>query len=146
MCGDREMPELPLEIWKDRIKNEIEILQKLANNIQEKHNVEEHPYSKEKMKAVFEYMEEYLTCYVVKYNKKTIGTVSLIEKDGILVTFGLGLDYENSIKTGTYFYLFYYKTIIEMIERKWDVYGRKVRPKSAGIGHSGFLTFVRRIS
>lgn len=100
--------------------NEIEILHKLANNIQEKHNVEEHPYSKEKMKTVFDYMKEYLTCYVVKYNKKIIGTVSLIEKDGILVTFGLGLDYGNSIKTGTYFYLFYYKTIIEMIERKID--------------------------
>lgn len=35
---------------------------------------------------------------------------------------------------------------IEIFERKWDVYQRKVRPKSEGIGHSGFLTFVRKIS
>ena len=34
---------------------------------------------------------------------------------------------------------------IEIIEREWDVQGRKVRPKSQPIGHSGFLTFVRKI-
>ncbi len=34
---------------------------------------------------------------------------------------------------------------IELIEREWDVKGRKVRPKSQGIGHSGFLTFCRRL-
>jgi len=34
---------------------------------------------------------------------------------------------------------------VELIERLWDVAGRKVRPKSTGIGHSGFLTFVRKI-
>lgn len=34
---------------------------------------------------------------------------------------------------------------IELIEREWEVSGRKVRPKSQGIGHSGFLTFCRRI-
>ena len=34
---------------------------------------------------------------------------------------------------------------IEIIEREWDVEGRKLRPKSQPIGHSGFLTFVRKI-
>ena len=34
---------------------------------------------------------------------------------------------------------------IELIEREWEVRGRKVRPKSEGIGHSGFLTFVRKL-
>jgi len=34
---------------------------------------------------------------------------------------------------------------VELIEREWEVNGRKVRPKSTGIGHSGFLTFVRKI-
>ncbi len=41
---------------------------------------------------------------------------------------------------------FIFLKAIEIIERNWEVYGRKVRPKSAGIGHSGFLTFVRKIS
>ena len=34
---------------------------------------------------------------------------------------------------------------IEIIEREWEVIGRKVRPKSQPIGHSGFLTFIRKI-
>lgn len=34
---------------------------------------------------------------------------------------------------------------VEIIERLWETEGRKVRPKSTGIGHSGFLTFVRKI-
>jgi len=33
----------------------------------------------------------------------------------------------------------------ETIEREWDVDGRKIRPKSQPIGHSGFLTFCRRL-
>ncbi|HLC32400.1 MAG TPA: methyltransferase domain-containing protein [Candidatus Nanoarchaeia archaeon] len=40
--------------------------------------------------------------------------------------------------------LFIVKTV-ELIERLWEIDGRKVRPKSTGIGHSGFLTFVRKI-
>lgn len=34
---------------------------------------------------------------------------------------------------------------IEIIERQWEVEERKVRPKSQEIGHSGFLSFYRRI-
>lgn len=34
---------------------------------------------------------------------------------------------------------------VEIIERKWEARGRKVRPKSISIGHSGFLTFARKI-
>ena len=34
---------------------------------------------------------------------------------------------------------------IELIEREWEVEERKARPKTDGIGHSGFLTFVRKI-
>ncbi|MBS3113182.1 methyltransferase domain-containing protein [Candidatus Woesearchaeota archaeon] len=34
---------------------------------------------------------------------------------------------------------------IEVIEREWEVSGRKVRPKSKMMGHSGFLSFVRKI-
>ena len=35
---------------------------------------------------------------------------------------------------------------IEIIEREWEVIDRKVRPKSVGIGHSGFLSFFRKLS
>ncbi len=40
--------------------------------------------------------------------------------------------------------LLYLKSV-ELIERLWEVEGRRVRPKSTGIGHSGFLSFARRI-
>ena len=53
------------------------------------------------------------------------------------------MDFVNTISKNPKFFII--KTI-EIIERKWDVYQRKVRPKSTGIGHSGFLTFVRRIA
>ncbi len=35
---------------------------------------------------------------------------------------------------------------IEIIERLWKVKGRIVHPKGTDIGHSGFITFVRKIS
>ncbi len=41
--------------------------------------------------------------------------------------------------------LIFLKTV-EISEREWDVEERKVRPKSQTIGHSGFMTFVRKIS
>ncbi len=50
-------------------------------------------------------------------------------------------DFVNSIPQG----LVHLKTI-EIIEREWEVSGRKIRPKTAAVGHSGFLTFVRRVS
>jgi len=33
----------------------------------------------------------------------------------------------------------------EIIEREWEVEERKVRPKSRGIGHSGLISFCRRL-
>ena len=40
---------------------------------------------------------------------------------------------------------FLYIKTVELIERPWEFDGRKVRPKSTGIGHSGFISFARRI-
>jgi tRNA (adenine57-N1/adenine58-N1)-methyltransferase len=34
---------------------------------------------------------------------------------------------------------------IEIIERDWEFDGRKIRPESQQIGHSGFISFVRKI-
>ena len=33
----------------------------------------------------------------------------------------------------------------EIIEREWEIDGRKIRPRSQQIGHSGFISFARRI-
>jgi tRNA (adenine57-N1/adenine58-N1)-methyltransferase catalytic subunit len=40
---------------------------------------------------------------------------------------------------------FIYIKTIEIIEREWDVNQRKVRPRTQAIGHSGFITFARKI-
>jgi tRNA (adenine57-N1/adenine58-N1)-methyltransferase catalytic subunit len=40
--------------------------------------------------------------------------------------------------------LVFLKTV-EVIERDWEVEGRKIRPRSQAIGHSGFLTFCRKV-
>lgn len=39
-----------------------------------------------------------------------------------------------------------YIDTVEILQRNWDNEGRKVRPQSISIGHSGFMTFVRRVS
>lgn len=52
------------------------------------------------------------------------------------------MDFVNAIKRTNNF--MYTKTI-EVIQREWEIEERKVRPKSQPIGHSGFLSFCRRI-
>ena len=39
---------------------------------------------------------------------------------------------------------FVYLKTVEITEREWEVEERRVRPKSKGIGHSGFLSFARK--
>ena len=40
---------------------------------------------------------------------------------------------------------FVYLKTVEVTEREWEVEERKVRPKSSGLGHSGFLSFARKV-
>ena len=40
---------------------------------------------------------------------------------------------------------FVYLKTSEIIEREWEIEERRVRPKSKGIGHSGFLSFARKV-
>lgn len=40
---------------------------------------------------------------------------------------------------------FLHEKTIEILEREWEIEERKVRPMSQMMGHSGFLTFVRKI-
>jgi len=41
---------------------------------------------------------------------------------------------------------FVYLKTAEITEREWEVEERKVRPKSKGLGHSGFLSFARKVT
>jgi len=40
---------------------------------------------------------------------------------------------------------FLFDSTIEIIKRKWIVEGKRLRPQSAEIGHTAFMTFIRRI-
>ena len=51
-------------------------------------------------------------------------------------------DFVNEVKK---YNSFVYLKTIELIERHWKIEGRISRPKSEAIGHTGFLSFVRRI-
>ncbi|MEM4267272.1 MAG: methyltransferase domain-containing protein [Candidatus Woesearchaeota archaeon] len=51
-------------------------------------------------------------------------------------------DFVSAIKSNS---SFIFLRTIEVIERDWEYEGRKIRPKSQQIGHSGFLTFCRKI-
>ena len=52
------------------------------------------------------------------------------------------IDFVNAVRKNESFV--YLKTS-EIIEREWEVEERRVRPKSKGIGHSGFLSFARKV-
>ena len=52
------------------------------------------------------------------------------------------MDFVNKVRENKHFT--YIKTS-EIIEREWEIEGRKVRPRSQAIGHSGFISFVRKI-
>lgn len=52
-------------------------------------------------------------------------------------------DFVNSIRKNENFV--YLKTV-EISEREWEVEERKIRPKSKGLGHSGFLSFARKVT
>ena len=70
-----------------------------------------------------------------------------LKAGGFLVSYSPSVpqvaDFVNAVRKRESF--IYLKTV-EIIEREWEVEERKVRPKSAGIGHSGFLSFARKVS
>ncbi|MBR9692022.1 methyltransferase domain-containing protein [Candidatus Woesearchaeota archaeon] len=51
-------------------------------------------------------------------------------------------DFVNAIKSNKNFI---YEKTIELMERSWKIDGRIARPRSEGIGHTAFLSFVRRV-
>ena len=70
-----------------------------------------------------------------------------LKPGGFLVSYSPSVpqvaDFVNAIRKNDNF--IYLKTA-EIIEREWEVEERKVRPKSTGIGHSGFLSFARKVT
>lgn len=71
---------------------------------------------------------------------------SSLKLGGFLVSYSPSIpqvaDFVNTLKENK---SFVYLKSVEITEREWEVDGRKVRPKTQGLGHSGFLTFARRV-
>lgn len=69
-----------------------------------------------------------------------------LKPGGFLVSYSPSVpqvaDFVNAIRKNENFV--YLKTI-EIVEREWEVEERRVRPKSKGLGHSGFLSFARKV-
>ena len=101
----------------ERPEDQVRLHYRLAHNIEMKYPTPDARSEEKQMQSAYELLAKYLTCYVVKKDGLSIGTISLLEKDGIIATYGLGLDYERIKKNRTYFYLLYYHTIMEMIKR-----------------------------
>ncbi|MFC1876995.1 GNAT family N-acetyltransferase [Thermodesulfobacteriota bacterium] len=101
----------------ERPADQVRLLYRLAYNIQKKHQTTNIRSEEKQMQTVYAKLARYLTCYVVKKDDQTIGAISLLEKDEVIATYGFGLEYEQTIKNRTYFYLLYYHTIMEMIKR-----------------------------
>jgi len=70
-----------------------------------------------------------------------------LKSGGFIVSYSPSIpqvaDFVNAIRKNESFV--YLKTV-EISEREWEVEERKVRPKSASIGHSGFLSFARKVT
>lgn len=70
-----------------------------------------------------------------------------LKPGGFLVSYSPSVpqvsDFVNALRKNENFV--YLKTA-EIVEREWEVEERKVRPKSSGIGHSGFLSFGRKVT
>lgn len=70
--------------------------------------------------------------------------LTALKVGGFLVSYSPSIpqtmDFVNSLPEG----LLHIKTV-EILAREWEVSQRKVRPRTQGIGHSGFISFARKI-
>ena len=76
----------------------------------------------------------------------TLEPAAALKPGGFLVSYSPSIpqtiDFVNAINCHKNFC--HLKTI-ELIEREWEIQERRVRPKTQMIGHTGFLSFCRRI-
>jgi predicted N-acyltransferase len=105
-----------IELVKDPL-TEIKKIYILKENI-----IKKYPSSPDKMdlhtlETSFKKMQKYMTTFLVKSEDEIIGSLTLLEKDHIINTYALGLDYLKTNESRAYFYLLYYNTIMKMIER-----------------------------
>jgi tRNA (adenine57-N1/adenine58-N1)-methyltransferase len=103
-----------------------------------------------KKKNIYEEMDEknidVATLDVPEPWKALANVSKALKPGGFLVSYSPSIpqvaDFVNDVRKNDDF--IYLKTV-EISEREWEVEERKVRPKSRGLGHSGFLSFARKV-
>lgn len=118
------------------VKSNIEFLQ-LKNIKIKKKNIYEEVDDKDVDVAILDVPEPW---------KALESCSKALKPGGFLVSYSPSIpqvaDFVNELRKNENFV--YLKTA-EITEREWEVEERKVRPKSKGLGHSGFLSFARKI-
>jgi predicted N-acyltransferase len=97
---------------------ELEAMMRLVGNIDRRYPSTRWNYTKSFLSACFDHMQTYLKNYVVSTGDGPIGCLSLFEKDRLINTYALGLDFAKIHASRTYFNLLYYHSIREMIARQ----------------------------
>jgi predicted N-acyltransferase len=97
---------------------EIDTMMGLVGNIDRRYPSIRWNFTKSFLSACFDHMHPYLKSYVVPTGDGPIGCLSLLEKDRLINTDALGLDFAKIRTSRTYFNLLYYHSIREMIARR----------------------------
>ena len=94
-----------------------EKIHELTMNVCHQHNFTPTDFNKHSLASSFEFMQDYMQTFVIRKSGKVISTHTILEKNGIIDSHALGLDYKELGDSRSYFYLFFYNTIKEMIKR-----------------------------
>jgi predicted N-acyltransferase len=95
-----------------------EKIHELTMNVFHRHNFMPTDFNKRSLASSFRFMQEYMQTFVIRKSGKIISTHTIVEKNGIIESHALGLDYKELGDSRSYFYVFFYNTIMEMIKRK----------------------------
>ncbi len=99
-------------------EEDLGVIAELVANIEKKYPSTLTKQSLRKLKMAFRWMTAYRTTYLVRAKKVPLGTITFFIKDDLISTYAAGLDYRYVRASGTYFYLFYYLPVQEMINRR----------------------------
>jgi hypothetical protein len=96
----------------------LDTMMQLVGNIDRRYPSIQRDFSKWSLETCFHHMRPYRKHYAVSTGDAPIGCLTHFEKDRLINTYAMGLDFEKVHSSRAYFNLLYYHTIREMIVRK----------------------------
>jgi hypothetical protein len=106
-----------IDAWNGASRD-MDTMMKLVGNIDRRYPSVQRDFSKWSLSACFDRMRPYRKHYGVSTRDGPIGCLSLFEKDRLINTYAMGLDFAKTRTSRTYFNLLYYHSIREMIARR----------------------------